>query len=113
VLAYGRGRRLASKGQRLALGARDKGCTFPGCTRPAAWTEVHHVREWNRGGSTDLDQMCLVCRFHHRHFAAFGWEVVMLDGVPHWRPPDWLDPHRQPIRNTAHHPPDLTFSTVA
>ena len=31
VLSYGRGRRLASPGQRKALFARDRGCTFPGC----------------------------------------------------------------------------------
>jgi len=29
ILAYGRGRRLASPGQRKALFARDRGCTFP------------------------------------------------------------------------------------
>ena len=36
ILAYGRTRRLASVGQRLALAARDGGCCFPGCTRPPA-----------------------------------------------------------------------------
>jgi Domain of unknown function (DUF222) len=40
ILAYGRTRRLASTGQRLALTARDQGCSFPGCTRPPGWTEV-------------------------------------------------------------------------
>ena len=36
ILAYGRARRLASPAQRLALMARDKGCTFPaGKPRPA------------------------------------------------------------------------------
>src|SRR6266567_7999188 len=34
ILAYGRARRLASPAQRLALMARDKGCTFPGCREP-------------------------------------------------------------------------------
>jgi len=34
ILAYGSARRLASPGQRLALMARDKGCTFPGATTP-------------------------------------------------------------------------------
>ena len=36
ILRYGRARRLASPGQRRALFARDRGCTFPGCDRPAA-----------------------------------------------------------------------------
>jgi hypothetical protein len=113
VLAYGRERRLASRGQRLALAARDRGCSFPGCTRPAAWTEVHHVVSWLREGGTDLDNLCLLCRYHHRHFAIHGWEAQMINGVPHWRPPSWLDPERKPIRNTAHHPPDLDFREVA
>lgn len=69
ILAYGRERRLASIGQRLGLAARNGGCCFPGCDRPAAWTEVHHVRDWVNGGQTNIDQMCLLCRFHHRHFA--------------------------------------------
>ena len=49
ILSYGRGKRLADRGQRLALAARDGGCCFPGCDRPAAWAEVHHIREWAAG----------------------------------------------------------------
>jgi hypothetical protein len=112
VLAYGRGRRLADRGQRLALAARDGGCCFPGCNRPAAWTEVHHVKDWINGGCTDIDQMCLLCRYHHREFAKRGWEIVMLDGTPHWRPPAWLDPDRIPIRNTTHHLTDFDFGAA-
>jgi hypothetical protein len=109
VLAFGDGRRLASKSQRLALVARDGGCCFPGCDRPAAWTEVHHVVQWAAGGGTDIDNMCLLCRFHHREFAKAGWEVRMRDGVPEWIPPPWLDLQRRPRRNTAHHRPDFDF----
>jgi hypothetical protein len=36
-------RRLFSENQRLAILARDGGCTFPACDRPAAWTQVHHI----------------------------------------------------------------------
>jgi hypothetical protein len=55
VIAFGRTQRLASPGQRRALAARDGGCCFPGCTRPAAWTEAHHIIAWLDGGLTDLD----------------------------------------------------------
>jgi Domain of unknown function (DUF222)/HNH endonuclease len=113
VLAYGRTRRLASTGQRLALAARDGGCCFPGCDRPAAWAEVHHIREWIAGGETNIDNMCLLCRFHHRNHARHGWEAVMLDGVPHWKPPAWQDPERRPIRNTTHHLTDFDFDVGA
>lgn len=113
VIAYGRGRRLASLGQRLALAARDGGCSFPGCDRPAAWTEVHHIRAWIDGGATDLDNMCLLCRFHHREHERRGWQAIMIDAVPHWIPPGFIDPERRPIRNTTHHLPDFDFGITA
>jgi hypothetical protein len=75
---------------------------FPGCDRPAAWTEVHHVLPWNHEGHTDLDNMCLLCRYHHREFERRGWEVIMHDGLPEWVPPAFIDPDRRPIRNTTH-----------
>jgi len=42
-LHLGRGARLASAAQRLALYARDRGCTRPGCDIPAQWTQVQHL----------------------------------------------------------------------
>jgi Rieske Fe-S protein len=109
VLAYGRSRRLASPDQRLALLARDGGCCFPGCDRPGAWCEVHHVRPWIDDGMTDLANMCLLCRYHHRQFESRGWTVEMVDEVPQWIPPAWIDQDRRPIRNTAHHLADFDF----
>jgi hypothetical protein len=109
VLAYGRERRLASVGQRLALAARDGGCSFPGCDRPPAWTEVHHVREWITGGPTDLDNMTLLCGHHHRTFEKAGWRAHIEDGIPWWTPPPFVDPTQTPIRNTIHHRPEIVF----
>ena len=34
----------------------------------------------------------------------------MTDGVPHWRPPRWIDQTQTPRRNTARHIP-LHFTT--
>ncbi len=45
-LALGRSRRLASKGQTMALVARDGGCSFPGCAHPASWCDRHHILDW-------------------------------------------------------------------
>ena len=39
VLYFARAKRTAQKGQRLALFARDRGCSHPGCPNPATWTE--------------------------------------------------------------------------
>jgi hypothetical protein len=57
VLAYGRKRRLASPGLRKAVIARDRGCTFPGCPRTAAQSEIHHATDWANGGPTDLNNL--------------------------------------------------------
>jgi hypothetical protein len=112
ISSYGRARRLASCGQRQALAARDRGCSFPGCTRPPSWCEAHHVIAWIDGGPTDLSNLCLVCSFHHREFERRGWQVVMNAGLPEWIPPPWLDPDRRPRRNTAHHLPEIDFSAT-
>ena len=43
ALYLGRSKRIASADQRIVLMARDRGCTFPACTRPATWSQVHHI----------------------------------------------------------------------
>ncbi len=89
ILEFGRNRRLASVLQRLALIVRDKTCVYPGCDAHWTRTEAHHVREYEHGGSTDIDNLARVCPQHHRHlhlngltlrFVATGWTI-------HPRPP--------------------------
>jgi hypothetical protein len=99
VVNYGTTRRLASDKQTLALIARDQGCCFPGCTDPPEWTERHHIIPWREGGRTDLDNLCLLCDHHHDRIDTGGWRIVMLDGVPWFVPPAWLDPEQTPRRN--------------
>lgn len=111
IISYGRGQRLASRAQRRALAARDGGCCFPGCDRPPAWTEVHHVVPWRHGGPTSIANMCLLCRYHHDNFDKHGWHVTMTNGTPMWIPPAWSDPAQIPRRNTTHHPP-LQFAHI-
>ncbi len=108
-LHLARGARLASAAQRLALYARDRGCTRPGCDMPAQWTQVHHLHEWQYGGHTDVNTMCLVCPFDHRLITEEGFSVRMgATGRVEWTAPHHLDPRQTPRINTLHHPPDLT-----
>jgi hypothetical protein len=93
VLGYGLSRRTASIGQRRALAARDGGCSFPGCDRPPDWCETHHVIAWADGGRTDIENLTLLCGFHHREHHKRGWSCHMSNGIPHWRPPRWIDPN--------------------
>lgn len=99
VLSVGRSRRIADRHQTAALIARDGGCSFPSCDRPPTWCERHHVRSWLDGGPTDVDNMTLVCSYHHHHFERQGWVCRMIDGVPNWIPPRWVDHDQKPLIN--------------
>jgi Domain of unknown function (DUF222) len=65
ILDVGRSMRTCPPKMLKALWIRDKGCTFPGCSRPPAWCDAHHVLHWSRGGCTDMDNMCPPCPRHH------------------------------------------------
>jgi Domain of unknown function (DUF222)/HNH endonuclease len=65
-LDVGRSSRVISPAQRSALAVRDGGCVVPDCDRPLAWCEGHHLVHWAEGGPTDLANLALVCRAHHR-----------------------------------------------
>ena len=98
VLTLGRSRRIASRAQTLALVARDGGCSFPGCDRPPEWCERHHLKAWIDGGPTDLDNLTLVCRYHHSQFAGRGWTCRLdPDRLPTWVPPRHIDPDQTPL----------------
>jgi len=99
IIAYGRTRRIATRNQTNALIARDAGCSFPSCNAPPEWCERHHVVPWSRGGTTDLDNLTLVCGYHHREFERRGWQVHIDDGVPVWVPPARIYPARTPLTN--------------
>jgi len=111
VIGQGSVNRIASRPQRHALAVRDKGCCFPGCDAPTGWTQAHHVTEWCRGGLTEIFNLCVLCRYHHREFGPRGWQVTMRDGVPWWTPPARIDPNRTPIRNHMHDTPAFTPRT--
>jgi Domain of unknown function (DUF222)/HNH endonuclease len=88
---------------------RDRGCTFPGCD--ARWfLHAHHIWHWGRGGPTDLDNLVLVCTFHHKLLHEYGWHVE-LDSrdVVTWRRPDGtpFEPNSFEARNGAERAPAL------
>jgi Domain of unknown function (DUF222)/HNH endonuclease len=74
-LEVGRTSRVVTAAQRAALTVRDRGCSFPGCDRPPAWCEAHHLVHWLHGGPTDLANLALLCRAHHRAVHEGGWRL--------------------------------------
>ncbi|UCZ63093.1 HNH endonuclease signature motif containing protein [Mycolicibacterium phocaicum] len=104
-LYLGRAARTASTAQRLALFARDLGCTRPNCTAPASRSQAHHVNtNWRDDGPTDITNLTLACGPDNRLVDTGGWTTTMgPDGRTHWTPPPLLDVG-QPRTNHYHHP---------
>ena len=79
-LHLGRTRRLASPAQRLSLIAALGGCSRPGCDAPASLCAVHHVRDYSKGGPTDIENLVLACYHCHSliNDTETGWKTVVL-----------------------------------
>ena len=99
-LDIGRATRIWPTAIRRAALLRDGGCVFPGCDRPARWSEVHHIVFWMNGGPTSLDNAACLCGVHHALIHKGDWQVRMAkDGRPEVIPPTWIDPDQCPRRN--------------
>ena len=62
------------------------------------------MREWLNGGLTNLNNLTLVCAYHHHNFLARGWTcTINPDGIPEWTPPKWVDRAQKPMINTRIH----------
>lgn len=51
---------------RRAVVARDRCCRYDRCNRDARWTHLHHLKHREHGGTHELGNLVLLCRFHHR-----------------------------------------------
>jgi hypothetical protein len=98
-LDVGRAMRTVPAGIRRALVARDGGCSFPGCDRPAGLCEAHHCRHWVDGGKTSVQNCCLLCPAHHHQVHLQGWDITIHGGRVEFRPPTIIDPDRRPLTN--------------
>ncbi|MGB9377206.1 MAG: DUF222 domain-containing protein [Mycobacteriales bacterium] len=99
-LDIGRAARTVPTPIRRALVCRDQGCAFPGCDRPADWSEAHHIVHWADGGPTALHNLALLCGQHHHSVHHHGWTVHLhTDGLPTFTPPAVIDPERRPRRH--------------
>jgi hypothetical protein len=104
-LRLGRTRRLFTGGQHAVLAARDRGCSFPGCTRPPSACAAHHGRHWTQGGRTDIENGCLVCGYHHALVHREGWDVRLArNGYPEFIPPPSIDPTQRPRQHLRYRP---------
>ena len=72
-----------SAAQRRFITIRDRTCRHPGCGNAAGWADLDHVVAHAHGGDTACENLCCLCRRHHRlKTHAPGWSFTMTpDGV--------------------------------
>ncbi|MCB0991461.1 MAG: HNH endonuclease, partial [Acidimicrobiales bacterium] len=75
----------ATPTQRLALAVRDGTCRWRHCNTEATRCEAHHLHHREHGGTTDLDNLALLCPHHHDRLHAMNARLVMGDTPDHWR----------------------------
>ncbi|MDD7963840.1 HNH endonuclease signature motif containing protein [Actinomycetospora lemnae] len=95
-LDVGRATRTVPDALRRALNLRDGGCAHPGCDRRPRRCHAHHIHHWGQGGDTCLANLVLLCRYHHRLIHHGQWQVTIVDGLPWFTPPPWIDPDQRP-----------------
>ncbi|TFB49896.1 DUF222 domain-containing protein [Cryobacterium tagatosivorans] len=102
----GRDERLFTEKQRAGMAVRDGGCLWPGCDRPPAWTEAHHLDEWLRdNGYTDIADGVLLCHPHHLLLHNQHWEIIRI-GAEYWlRPPASVDSAQTLVPLPSKRPP--------
>ena len=101
VLDVGRAHRDWTEPQRRAVNARDRGCRGPNCTRPIAWTSIHHIAWWHRDrGRTDVANGLALCTHCHHLVHDRGWTVT-LD--PDTAAASWTAPSGAVTVSRPHH----------
>jgi hypothetical protein len=84
VLRVGRTTREPPRWMLRQLKHRDRECRFPGCGS-RRYVQAHHIRHWEDGGPTDLDNLILICFFHHKLVHEYGWRILReRDGTVTW-----------------------------
>ena len=103
ALNIGRRSRSIPPAIRRALMLRDRGCAFPGCTH-GRFLHAHHIEHWLHGGNTSLENLVMLCTFHHHLVHEGGWTITAVaDGErvfssPAGRPLP-LEPPREHVDN--------------
>jgi hypothetical protein len=86
-VGLGRMSREPSAAMMRHLRYRDAECRFPGCGA-RRFTQAHHIAWWEHGGPTELENLLLVCTFHHKLVHEYGWSVRRdPDGTVRWSRP--------------------------
>lgn len=93
----GRAKRLATVHQRRALEAIHRTCAAPDCDVPFHHCQIHHIRYWENGGATDMDNQVPLCTRHHHAAHEGGWTLSLDAATRHVT----FEPPHHPFRALA------------
>ncbi len=112
AIAAGRASRDPSTFMMRQLRYRDAECRFPGCGS-RRFTQAHHITWWSQGGRTDLDNLVLVCSFHHKLVHEYGWSLARdPDDTVRWYRPDGTRHRAGPAPPIRTETPQLALAAV-
>ncbi len=120
VLSHGRTTYTVPADLKALITTRDTTCRFPGCTHPAARSDLDHTVAWADGGTTDATNLAALCRRHHTVKHQTSWQVRQHDttgmggtlewtsptGRTHVTRPEPVETTRHRTLPTGHEPPD-------
>lgn len=103
VIDYGKAARTLPYPAWRAIALRDRGCRFPGCTRPIRFCDAHHIAHVGADdGLTDYENGVMLCNRHHHLVHKDRWQLKLLDDAHiEFRRPgsdrsETTRPHRRP-----------------
>ncbi len=98
ITTYASATRSIRKAVKLAVKARDWCCVVNGCGF-ARRTQRDHRDDYAKGGSGSIDNLNLLCQFHHNQKTRDGARLERHGDEWHWWPPPTAE------QRASHHPP--------
>ena len=109
TVAEGRLKYRPTLTQTRFVNARDRTCRAPGCRRRAGACDRDHVSDRAHGGPTTIDNLCCLCRRHHRAKHAGRFRIRRTEyGI------DWTTPRGATYTVLPEHgqPPQRSFQVL-
>jgi len=73
----GRKYRTATDAQWTAIKSIYTECAWSNCDRRLNWCQLHHIKEWETGGPTNLNNLVPLCSQHHHKVHEGKWTIKL------------------------------------
>lgn len=110
-----RTQRVASEKQRIMASGEQPTCAWDRCLCGADYSQIHHIKEWRKGGETNPENLTPLCKYHNAINGLPGrGRIVRENGKIKWVPAGPRDPrepahpHRAPRAQRIREHRDVT-----